>query len=50
MKYQQKTFTLPAAPTRISQRDWDRATLAPDEFNAKYEFVADNTAVSDDKN
>ena len=36
MKYTQKTFTLPAAPQGVSQRQWDRATLAPQEFAAKY--------------
>lgn len=36
MKYTEKTFALPAANTRQSQKDWDRAFMSPEEFEAKY--------------
>jgi len=36
MQYQNKTFTLPAAPKNQSQKDWDRIWLSPEQFAAKY--------------
>jgi hypothetical protein len=35
--YEQKTFTLPAS-NKATERQWDFATLTPDEFKAKYEI------------
>jgi hypothetical protein len=36
MLYQQKTFSCPAAPTNLPDRNWDRAFLNREEFEAKY--------------
>lgn len=36
MKYTQKTFSAPAGPPGISQRQWDRAVLTPEQYAAKY--------------
>lgn len=36
MRYLEKTFSAPAGPSGISQREWDYATLSAAEFAAKY--------------
>lgn len=38
MQYLRKEpFTIPANNGRTSQRDWDRATMTPEEFARKYQ-------------
>jgi hypothetical protein len=36
MLYQRGTWTCPAAGLKTSDKDWDRAFLAADQFAAKY--------------
>ena len=39
MKYLQPSFTLPAAPNRVTNKDWDLATLSEQEFINKYKIT-----------
>jgi hypothetical protein len=39
MKYLQPSFTLPAAPNRVSDKVWDLATLSEQEFISKYKIT-----------
>lgn len=36
MLYTRKTFSCPTAGTKVSEKNWDRAFLAKDQFEAKY--------------
>jgi hypothetical protein len=36
MLYQQKSFTLPASNPRVTEKNWDRATLNKSDFVSKY--------------
>jgi len=45
MLYQRKVFTYPASSgTTTSEKNWDRAFLKPDQFQAKYGESPESTA------
>jgi hypothetical protein len=41
MKYTEKSFTLPASAGATTEKNWDRAFLSPESFEAKYGEMAE---------
>lgn len=39
MRYEARTFTLPASNTRTTELHWDLATLSREQFIAKYSMT-----------